>query len=167
MLSEEEIDNILNFWFPNNEYNKFWFAKNGVIDKYIFDNYYKLLLDIYEKYKFVEDFRFITNKNELLAGIILLDQFSRNISRIEQTLTGEKINEMTSLARMMTFQWITLDYHIDCNINKLVFVLMPLRHLNNITDYKLILCILETIKDKENDIYKKFLFHTKKRLQLF
>jgi len=166
MLSNDQIDNILSFWFPNDEYNKFWFTKNETIDKIIFDNYYNLLIQFYEKYKTVNNFLFMTNKHEIIASIILMDQFSRNMSRVVNTLTSEKINEMTHIARLMTLQWLNLNYHNNCNINHLVFVLMPLRHLNNITDYKLILTVLKNTNDKENETYKKFLFHTEKRLEL-
>jgi uncharacterized protein (DUF924 family) len=168
MLSQEQIDNILNFWFfeSNDKFNKMWFQKNIVFDKLIYDNYYNILIDFYEKYKFNDHFRFVADKNQLLASIILLDQFSRNMSRIDSSLTTEKINDMTSLARMLTFQWLNLELHKCSSINHCVFALMPLRHLNNISDYKLILAVMKNIDDKENDTYKKFIFHTEKRLEL-
>jgi uncharacterized protein (DUF924 family) len=166
MLSQEQIDNILNFWFVNNKYNKFWFQKNIIMDKLIYDNYYQILIEFYEKYKSNDNFRFTTDKNQLLACIILLDQFARNMSRVDNTLTVEKINNMTCLARILTLQWINLEFYKSSLINHCVFALMPLRHLNNITDYKLILSVMENIYDKENETYIKFIFHTKKRLEL-
>ena len=43
---------------------------------------------------------------------------------------------------------------------------MPLRHLNKIHDYNLIMDILEEIKDDTNELYKKFKSQTLKRLKL-
>jgi uncharacterized protein (DUF924 family) len=166
MLSKEDIDNILTFWFPNNVYNKFWFEKNEVVDKLIHEHFYTRLFEIYNKYKNITDFNFMVNEKEILATIILLDQFSRNMCRIDNSITSEKINEMTHIARLLTLQWLSLNTLILCPINFLVFYLMPLRHLNNISDYKMILSILEKVDNKENEIYKKFFNNTQKRFIL-
>lgn len=166
MLSKEDIDNILTFWFPNNSYNRFWFDKNEKLDKLIHEHFYARLNEIYNKYKNINDFNFLVNENEILATIILLDQFSRNMSRVDNTFISEKINEMTNIARRLTLHWLSLNTLKSCPINQLIFYLMPLRHLNNISDYKLILTILEKVDDKENEIYNKFFNHTQKRFIL-
>ena len=166
MLSKEDINNILMFWFPNNNYNKFWFEKNEIVDKLIYEHYYHRLMEIYKKYKNITDFNFLLDNQEILATIILLDQFSRNMSRIDNSITAEKINEMTLIAKNLTLYWLSLNIYKESNINHLVFALMPLRHLNKISDYKLILNILNEIEDKENETFKKFYVHTQKRFTL-
>ena len=36
LLTEKEINSILNFWFPNDNYNNFWFDKS--VDEIIYKN---------------------------------------------------------------------------------------------------------------------------------
>ena len=81
LLNNLQIESILNFWFPNNNFNKFWFDKS--VDEKIYNEYYKLLLEIYDKIIISDDATLEElDYEELVALIILLDQFSRNINRI-------------------------------------------------------------------------------------
>ena len=161
-LSLTQTNDILTFWFPNNNYNKFWFEKNEEIDIFI-NNNFKELINYVNSYD-INDIIYY-NKNEILAIIILLDQFSRNIQRIDITF---KVYDMTLKAYELSQIWIKNKYYLTESIQHTVFALMPLRHINKITDYILILNILDEIKHiyKNNEIYKKFIYQTKKRFEL-
>ena len=52
-------------------------------------------------------------------------------------------------------------------MNHICFILMPLRHLNKINDYYIIIKILNELEDKKNnDIYIKFQNQTIRKLNL-
>lgn len=72
----KEYNKVLNYWFPNNEYNKFWFSADIETDDFIKNNFYDYMKNIicYQNYTF-------QSSDELLAKIIVLDQFTRNIYR--------------------------------------------------------------------------------------
>jgi uncharacterized protein (DUF924 family) len=95
LLTEKEINSILNFWFPNDNYNTFWFDKS--VDEVIYKNYFHLLHDTYNA-TVEKDFEFCYE--ELLALIILFDQFSRNINRI----VNINVTDFTYEARRLSLQ---------------------------------------------------------------
>jgi uncharacterized protein (DUF924 family) len=160
LLTVDQINNILSFWFPNNTFNKFWFDENIEIDTFIFTNYKNLMNNIYDKItiNLLEELEY----NELLSIIILFDQFSRNINRIESV----DINKFTIMAKEISLLLIKKDI---CNnsMNHITFILMPLRHLNIKEDYILILDILDKLKNKDCMIFIKFKNQTIKRFKLF
>jgi len=178
VLTDSEVNDILNFWFPNQEYNKFWFQKNDQFDLLIKNKYHNLILKIFNNIKIIDITQL--NSNKLISIIILLDQFSRNINRtilkenqsigINNTviyhtnLENNNIFKMTEEAQRLSKYWIDKKYYLTEPINKTVFALMPLRHLNKLHDYEIILDVLDKIQDKKNDeIYIKFKNQTIKR----
>jgi uncharacterized protein (DUF924 family) len=178
LLTDNEIEDILHFWFPNQKYNKFWFEQNIDFDILIKNKYQDLLLKIFKNIKETDISQF--DSNNLIAIIILLDQFSRNINRAilmdtDSNIIGDKtiyytnienndISKMTEEASRLSKYWIQKKYYLTEPINKIVFALMPLRHLNKLHDYIIILDILDKIQDKKNDeIYIKFKNQTVKR----
>lgn len=160
LLTVDQINNILSFWFPNNTFNKFWFDENIEIDTFIFTNYKNLMNNIYDKITttLLEELAY----NELLAIIILFDQFSRNINRIESV----DINKFTIMAKEISLLLIKKDIYNN-SMNHITFILMPLRHLNIKEDYILILDILDKLKNKDCIIFNKFKNQTIKRFNLF
>ena len=172
LLSEKEVDDILCFWFPNQKYNKFWFEKNCDFDTLIKNKYENLLMKTFEN---IKDFNItLMNSDELVAIIILLDQFSRNINRAvheykqyeiyASLLENNNIVKMTEEARRLSKYWIQKEYYLNEPINKTVFALMPLRHLNKLHDYKIILDVLDKIQNnKDDEIFIKFKNQTVKR----
>lgn len=178
LLTDNEIEDILHFWFPNQKYNKFWFDHNIDFDILIKNKYQDLILKIFKNIKETDITDF--SSNELISIIILLDQFSRNINRAilidnESNIIGDKtiyytnienndITKMTEEASRLSKHWIQKKYYLTEPMNKIVFALMPLRHLNKLHDYKIILDILDIIQDKKDDeIYIKFKNQTAKR----
>jgi uncharacterized protein (DUF924 family) len=160
LLNNLQIESILNFWFPNNNFNKFWFDKS--VDEKIYNEYYKLLLEIDDKITTSND---ATLKEleyeELLALIILLDQFSRNINRVVHI----NVSNFTDHAKKLSMLCINKNI-LNKKMNHICFILMPLRHLNKVNDYYLIINILNKIEDNNNEIYNKFRNETMKKLEL-
>ena len=134
---------ILDFWFPNNDFQKFWFDKS--VDEYIKNNYYDILKTFESK---ILDYNILTDF-QILEYIIILDQFSRNIYRNH----FYKKNDYKALELSLYFfenrNWE------DKQINHLIFYLMPLRHSNNKQYYKKIFNILAKKKDNST-LYTKF-----------
>jgi uncharacterized protein (DUF924 family) len=171
LLDTSVINEIFTFWFPNDNYNNFWFDKNLDFDSTIKTKYFTLLKDIFALIKNYDLFGMTSD--ELIAIIIILDQFSRNIERTiteneSNLLSCQIIHEMTEEAFRLSKFWINHKCYLTEPINKIVFALMPLRHLNRIHDYNIIIQILDEIKDKYNGniLYNKFKNQTIKRLEL-
>jgi hypothetical protein len=160
LLNDLVVKDILNFWFPNDKYNSFWFKKDKSFDEMIYKQYYNILIDTYYNLNKIDT----TKYDELLAVIILFDQFSRNINRV-YNLSDEKIKEYTNIAKNFTMICINKKLINVNNINYLVFTLMPLRHTDNKDDYELILNIINKI-EIDNDILSKFKYQTMKRYKL-
>ena len=171
LIETDVINEIFTFWFPNDNYNNFWFDKNLDFDSTIKSKYFTLLKHIFLQIKNYDLFGMTSD--ELIAIIIILDQFSRNIERTiieseSDLLSSQIIHEMTEEAKRLSNYWISQKYYLTESINKIVFALMPLRHLNKIHDYKIIIQILDEIKDRCSStiLYNKFKNQTIKRLEL-
>lgn len=167
MLSDTTVDNILDYWFPNQLYNKFWFATDSQVDNYINDTYYETMVKLFDYLKTETNDSLEKLKNkQLIAYIVVLDQFSRNIARVNENVDNTVISEMTLLASKLSNLWINKKIYLVEPINQTVFALMPLRHSFMLHDYKVILDVLEEVKDKETEIYKKFKAQTVRRYNL-
>tara|TARA_B100000161_G_C33479579_1_gene381895 strand:+ start:220 stop:675 length:456 start_codon:yes stop_codon:yes gene_type:complete len=140
--------NILEFWFPNDGFNKFWFDKTK--DDFISNNYKKRLEEL-EKNNI--DFNELSNE-DLLETIILLDQFSRSIYRNNK----EKIICNDGKALKLALYFFEKRDFLCLKFNHLIFYLMPLRHTFQKKYYQQIIDILSMINVKEEDrkLYNKF-----------
>jgi uncharacterized protein (DUF924 family) len=66
------LASILEYWFPNEKYQSFWF--DGSPDEYIKNTYLELLAEEETgKHDYLQD------NHHIVARIVLLDQFTRNI----------------------------------------------------------------------------------------
>ncbi len=157
MITYEMINKILSFWFPNESYQSFWFKQDIEFDNLIQKDYLEALIHISTL-----DLSLEREPKKILACIILLDQFSRNINRIHRI----DVHKFTEKAYELSQIWINNKYYISQPIHYTVFALMPLRHLNKLVDYELIIHILDEIKDKKNTVYDKFYLHTKRKLDI-
>ena len=142
------MEDIIPLWFPNDKFQKFWFDKS--IDKYIIDKYTNILKN---KENINIDIPKL-DKYEILQYIILFDQFSRHIYRNSNPKKNDDI------ALYLSKYFIS---NYDCKqikFNYLIFILMPLRHSNDINNYNIIIKILDEIKTSLDnnfiDLYNKF-----------
>ena len=150
--------NVLDFWFPNDKFNKFWFDKSK--DRLIINNY-KSKLEKLEKDNI--DFNELSD-NDLLESIIVLDQFSRSIYRHdkEKVLINDKKALQLSLFFLEKRDFLCLKF------NHLIFFLMPLRHTFQKKYYNKILEVISKIKVKDEDrnLYNKFYNATMKNFPI-
>ena len=162
LLFDEQINNILTFWFPNDIYNKFWFDENNEVDSLISANYKNLMNDTYDKIIMNKSMIESLEYDELLSIIILFDQFSRNIDRVERV----NIIKFTEVAKELSLLLIKKNYIYNNKMSHISFILMPLRHLKIKEDYVLIFEILDKIeKEHKCDIFNKFKKQTIKNLK--
>lgn len=110
---------ILKFWFRdgnNSDFQSFWFDSSP--DKFITDNF--------KEYVDNPSLLNETDSNDkLLAKIILLDQFTRNIYRNTQQFRKNDI-----LALCLAKSLLEKDVDFLLPIEKRIFLLLPLRHSN-------------------------------------
>ena len=150
------MDTVLTFWFPNDNYNLWWFKSNKDIDKQIYDIYYDLMVKTFNDFNI--DNYFDNSPDKLITAIILLDQFSRNINRI----INIDVKEYTQKAYQLSQIWIDKQYYLNQPINKTVFALLPMRHIGKQNDLINIISILNQIENNnsKNEIFNKFKLHT-------
>ena len=152
-MSNLSYTQIINFWIPDEKYHQKWFKPNPKFDKYIYDNYNKYIDYFLNKSEYIF-------ANEILSGIIVLDQFSRNIGRIK--LLEYNKEQLNRKATSLSIKWIEKNYYITEPISYTIFALMPLRHTFQLKYYKVLINILEEIKEIyiTNKVFSKFYFHT-------
>ena len=138
--------NILEFWFPNDNFQKFWFDKS--VDEFIKENFYDKL-KYYERneinYKLLND-------NELLEVIIILDQFSRNIYR------NENFRKNDDKALEMAKYFFENREWEDKPVQHLVFYLMPYRHSKEEENLQFVYDLLNQIDTSKLNEGQKKLF---------
>ena len=141
---------ILLYWFGNeNKFNsKKWFIESYKYDNEIKEKFEKMLI-IYEMKK---GFEHLKNKDEFIAFIILLDQFSRQIYRNTEKAFGfdKKIIEFTDYG---------FEYYLEELTNmEIIFAFMPYIHSENKIYREKSKKILEKIQEKlgeDSKIFKK------------
>ena len=128
---------ILDYWFPTLEFQKFWFSNNK--DEEIKLKFGNILNDI-SKTEIIPN-----NVDDLLSYIIILDQFTRNIYR-----NTEKAYKNDKKALKLAEIFFKNEYDLDLTINKLIFALMPFRHSELIEHQKFVLNKIQLIKSNNN-----------------
>ena len=153
------MTDVLNFWFPNDNFNKFWFDKS--IDN-IIKMKYGTILNFLEKEIIDVD---SLSDLEILEKIIILDQFSRSIYRENK----EKVKFNDKKALNLSLNFFANRNWINIKLNHLIFYLMPLRHTFDKEYYDKIFEILKIYKLKNSDkeLYNKFLKITKRIYESF
>lgn len=106
--------NLIQFWFSC---EKKWFQSDRNFDQEVYDKFNHILEEKRKNYTY-------TNKNELLELIILFDQISRNIYRINLHCFRK---EDDILAVTLVEEYIQM-YKIPQSQQELYFVILPLRH---------------------------------------
>ena len=111
---------ILNYWFKNTNtdgMNKFWFDKS--CDTYITEHF-KDLVDNINHNNYLS---MITCNNDIIALLLIGDQFTRNIYRDTEYRTK---NDKWTLELAMSTIYSNMDLNIP--LNHRYFILLPLRH---------------------------------------
>ena len=163
-MNYTNINTILNFWFPDENYHMWWFKSNDLLDNKININFYYLIKKQFDNF----DIKKYQNEKpeQIITRILLLDQFSRNINRV---ITCLDLDEYTIKAFELSKLWINKKYYLTEPINYTIFALLPIRHYANQTNNKqlieLLIAILNKIKYvkpdiKKNKCFQKFEFFT-------
>ncbi|MBA43004.1 MAG: tRNA lysidine(34) synthetase TilS [Magnetococcales bacterium] len=151
---------VLNYWFPSNGFQKFWF--DGSVDSEIKSRFSKLVELILKDIRHNRKYNIISKYKETLdsklALIIICDQFSRNIYRDESQ--KENIKILDELALEVAYEWGEEMNISNVKLEHLVFGLLPYRHTKNYTYCRYVIEYLEwyslnyEIQDK--DLWNRF-----------
>lgn len=128
-----DYNKVLNFWFPTPGYQKFWFngKHGGDIDIKIKEQFYDYVKAALSNslYLWEKDF------DGILALIILLDQMTRNIARIDTNMKDIIENATAKAITLAKIYLLNVD-SIKPKTEHLVFILMPFRHSSHESDKK-------------------------------
>ena len=148
------MHDILEFWFPNKEFNKFWFDKSK--DRFIIQNFKDRLVKLEKN----DIFGLFASNEVILQNIILLDQFSRSIYRDNP----EKIKENDIKALQLSEYFFENRDWKNIELNHIIFYLMPYRHTFKKEYYHRIFEILNYFKKENNSkLFEKFYNVTNKK----
>lgn len=109
--------NLIQFWFSS---EKNWFSSDRKFDQEVYDKFNNILEEKRSNYNYKDS-------NELLELIILFDQISRNIFRINSHIFRK--NDDIIAVRLVE-EYIKM-YGIPNVQNELYFIILPLRHTLN------------------------------------
>jgi tRNA(Ile)-lysidine synthetase-like protein len=150
----DEVERLLSFWFPynGNENKSLWFVSNPKAKEELNLKIYKEfgeLLGLAER----GELDWMASAEARLACIILLDQFSRHVYRMDGNENNEsKIDDNTAKAAEICKQSIKDEMIYDLTEEaKLSFFLMPLRHIKPKTkeNFDLILKVIDKFEEKK------------------
>jgi len=162
------MDSILDFWFPDNNYQKWWFKSTPELDRKIYDTYYDVMYQQYNNFS-ESDYNY-ADPSVLISTIILFDQFSRNMARINTGKTPIDVNDFTRKARQLTNIWLKRALYKTEPIKYTVFAYMPIRHMKKGDEIEQLAILLERMEIQDNNlktdsIFNKFKSTTIRNLQ--
>lgn len=128
MLSRAQVCDILSFWFPNIKFQAFWFDKS--VDDIIRKKYQTLLHELMEDMDNIindldiELFDTQEGRDYIIAVVIMLDQFTRNIYRDDKTHIIKNDYYAFIISKLVIDNYLDLQY----DIHQRIFFLLPYRH---------------------------------------
>ena len=140
----KHTDTILSYWFPNDQYQKFWF--DGSKDEEIYNNFYDILINIDTADTEVEE-------KDIFAKLILFDQIARNICRYKNISNIGNIG-YTYLDISLSLANLLLSTNADHKypIYQRIFMLLPLRHSRITSNLNIVMNRIQIyIKDCVNE----------------
>jgi len=151
------MDKILDFWFPNNNYQPWWFKSTDEIDMKIYDNYYDLMY--YHYNNFNESDYIYAEPSVIISTIILFDQFSRNMARINMGKAPINVYDFTRRARQLTNIWLKRELYKTQPIKYTVFAYMPIRHMQNKEEIDNLVIMLERLEINDSNLKTDTIFN--------
>jgi len=134
MLSRAQVCDILSFWFPNKKFQAFWFDKS--VDDIIRQKYELLLHELMEDMDNIindldiELFDTQEGRDYIIAVIIMLDQFTRNIYRDDKTHIIKNDKYAFIISKYVIDNYLDLQY----DLHQRIFFLLPYRHHKQYVD---------------------------------
>ena len=140
---EQKIISVIEFWFPNNLFQEFWFSNtyDAKIKMEFFD-LWKNLKDM-KIQELLDSIKMSENKLYMILGIVIvLDQFSRNLQRTTDRSIYSQTDNMcieflicvaNNISELSENNHIMIDHNMINLINKFpinhrIFILLPFRH---------------------------------------
>lgn len=174
MITIENAIEVIKFWFPNNKFNDFWFDKS--IDEVIRNRFNDLHNQIILKMQKAEvcmdlDLQLSQLSNiKLLALVIIIDQFTRNLYRDDNL--RHIIKQYDHYAIKIVDYIMDNKIDVEYPINQRIFLLLPYRHQHNV---KLLYYVLDKITkysesqfdSNERKLLERFIIATLKNFTEF
>lgn len=113
-----QLNEVLEFWFGELS-EKDWFTKSDEVDKKIVERFSELHKEVVAG----EYWKYRTSGKSLLAEIIVLDQFSRNMFREDARAFAQD-----SLALALSQQAIANGFDVGMTIDERMFLYLPFMH---------------------------------------
>jgi uncharacterized protein (DUF924 family) len=136
------VGEVLHFWFEELAETQ-WFAKNSEVDAQIRDRFQAL-----HERLVANDGLGVTAPRSILAVVIVLDQFSRNLFRDDpRAFSGD------SIARRLSRIAIAHEFNVAMNREEQYFLYLPFEHSEDRVDQAL---ALRLITDLGNDEWTRY-----------
>jgi uncharacterized protein (DUF924 family) len=136
------VGEVLHFWFEELAETQ-WFAKNSEVDAQIRDRF----LALHERLV-ANDGLGVTAPRSILAVVIVLDQFSRNLFRDDpRAFSGD------SIARRLSRIAVAREFNVAMNRKERYFLYLPFEHSEDRVDQAL---ALRLITDLGNDEWTRY-----------
>jgi len=139
------LKKVLQFWFEELG-QKEWFAGGSELDEKIVDRF----SDIHKLVVAGEYWKHRTNGQSLLAEVIVLDQFSRNMFRSSATAFAQD-----PMALALSQQAIASGYDTDMTKDEKMFLYMPFMHSESKVIHEAGLPLFESLENEETFKFAK------------
>jgi len=152
-----EFQKVYDFWFPTDKFQNFWFS-DSTYDTIIRDKFQPLITffqnsTIEKISNIVDNFTHNDKKIAFISIVICLDQFTRNISRLDaksSSIDRSIYKKTDDLCYKFVKKYF--DLYETYPINQKIFLLLPFRHQRKtyLLDY-----VMLKIKDEEEKMNGK------------
>ena len=132
------VSDVLRFWFEEVK-EEHWFTRSDDIDAQIRERFQTL-----HEQLVAQDGPGVTNPRLLLAAVIVLDQFSRNMFR-----GTARAYAADSVARRLARTAVEQGFDAAMNKQERLFLYLPFQHSEDREDQALALRLFEQLGDKE------------------
>ena len=133
------VDDVIRFWFEDGVREPDWFAKNADFDARIRDRF----LGLHDRLKAGGGFDSVAPR-PLLAAVIVLDQFSRNMFRGDP-----RAYAADPIARRLARTAIDAGFDTAMSTEQRLFLYLPLQHSENAGDQQLAMALMEALGNEE------------------
>lgn len=160
----ELLHEVVDFWFPNADFQSFWFSSE--YDIIIRQKYQDITNILSNVDNFLDLLNFATHTKTLcikacIGIVICLDQFNRNLNRIIDGVNDRSIYKKTDNLCIAFVKHVFNNSYENYPIHQRIFLLMPYRHQRTSVylDYVMTQIVVmenESTNNKEQIIISKF-----------
>jgi len=132
------VSDVISFWFEELK-QEHWFSRSNAIDMQIRERFQTL-----HEQLVAQDGPGVTNPRPLLATVVVLDQFSRNIYR-----STARAYAADSIARRLARTAVEKGFDAAMNKQERLFLYLPFQHSEDREDQALAVRLFEQLGDEE------------------